>query len=478
MSLTARLISALWMTLICLSGVLQAADRPNVLLLCIDDLRPELGCYGVDYIETPRIDRLAKQGRVFLRHYVQAPTCGASRFTLLTGNYGPYGNDALFKRASQLRANASSLTPSFPAWFKQHGYLTVSVGKVSHHPGGRGGGNWDDDAQPEMPGSWDRHLMPCGDWQHPRGAMHGLAHGEIRKNAKEMDLFQSAEGDDSIYPDGLTTAEAIRQLEELASQTNETPFFLAVGIIRPHLPFGSPANYMESYRDATLPAVLHTSKPRGKTTWHGSSEFMKYNRWGRNPNVDEDFAIEVRKYYAACVTYADSLVGRILDRLNDLKLQKNTVVILWGDHGWHLGEHAVWGKHTLFEESLRSPLIIAFDGLSNPGEGTNAIVETIDIFPTVCDLTGLAKPEGLDGRSLVPELTDPNQAGDEAISYMRNAATIRTDSYRLIAHRDGFHELYDHRNDPGETQNIAAKLPDVTRELAKRLADKRPLAGQ
>ena len=190
-----------------------------------------MNCFGKDYIHSPNIDRLAADGVAFHRHYVQAPTCGASRFALLTGRYGPPSNGALFQRAKELSNNPDSVPSSMPAWFRSNGYATVSVGKVSHHPGGRGGSDWDDSAQPEMPNSWDRHLLPAGAWQHPRGWMHGLANGEIRKNAKDMDVFQSLEGDDTIYPDGVSMIEALKQLDRLA--LDEKPFFLAVGILRP-----------------------------------------------------------------------------------------------------------------------------------------------------------------------------------------------------------------------------------------------------
>ena len=294
-----------------ISSHVWGAEQPNVLLLCIDDLRPELACFGKSYIRSPNIDQLAASGRAFHRHYVQAPTCGASRYTLLTGQYGPAGNDALFSRAKQIERGA--VDPSMPEWFRNHGYTTVSVGKVSHHPGGRGGPDWDDPSQIEMPGAWNRHIEPSGPWKHPRGAMHGLAHGEIRTDVSKMDLFQSAEGEDSIYPDGWTTDESLRQLDKLAADSDH-PFFLAVGIIRPHLPFGAPARYMQPYRGVELPPIDHPNKPAGKTTWHASGEFMKYNRWGKNPNEDHDFADQVRRHYAACVSYADAQVGRILRR--------------------------------------------------------------------------------------------------------------------------------------------------------------------
>ena len=446
--------------------VSTAKEQPNFLLISIDDLRPELKCFGVDYIHSPNIDKLASQGRAFHRHYVQAPTCGASRYTLLTGTYGPADNGALFRRAEAMKGK------SFPAWFRKHGYTTVSVGKVSHHPGGRGGGDWDDDAKPEMPGAWIRHLLPAGSWQHPRGVMHGLANGEIRKNAKDMDVFQAFDGPDTAYPDGLITNEALKQMDGLAK--GDKPFFLAVGIIRPHLPFGAPAKYMKPYREAKLPATPHPKKPAGKTTWHGSGEFMKYNRWKRNPNTDAEFALEVRKHYAACVTYADALVGRLLARLDELKLRENTIIVLWGDHGWHLGEHAIWGKHALFEESLRSPLIISHSSLANPGKATRAMVETLDIFPTICELADLKAPAGLNGQSLVPILKNPATKGHPAYAYKRGVQTIRTDTHRLIAHKSGQLELYDHTLSPGETKNLAEAQPEKAAALLKQLRARLP----
>jgi iduronate 2-sulfatase len=440
--------------------------KPNVLLLCVDDLRPELKCYGKDYIRSPNIDRLAAEGRAFHRHYVHAPTCGASRFALLTGRYGPMGNDAIFKRA----ANLEKYPPSMPAWFRENGYTTVSVGKVSHHPGGRGGKDWDDDTKLEMPNSWDRHLLPAGPWQHPRGAMHGLANGEIREDAGKMDVFQAVEGDDSIYPDGLIVDESLKQMDALAADTTK-PFFLAVGIIRPHLPFGAPKKYLDLYEGVELPPIAHPQKPAGKTTWHGSGEFNRYNRWGKDANKDAAFATEVRRHYAACVSYADAQVGRVIERLEKLGQLNNTIIILWGDHGWHLGEHAIWGKHALFEESLRSPLIVRYPKMPSAGESTRSMVETIDIFPTLCELTGLPKPDFAEGVSLKPILENPGATGHDAISYA-SAQTIRTDTHRLILHRDGYVELYDHTTPEGETKNVVAENSDLVAKMTAKMKER------
>ncbi len=451
-----------------LAPLLGASERPNVLLLCIDDLRPELGCYGKDYIHSPHIDRLAESGLLFRHHYVQAPTCGASRYALLTGTYdrGRRGNAALFQRAGTL--DDPPKQPSLPRHFRDHGYTTVSVGKVSHHPGGRGGADWDDDSKPEIPGAWTRHLQPVGAWKHPRGIMHGLARGEIRLKAGDMALFQAEAGPDSLYPDGLITEAALEQLDALHQKGD--PFLLAVGLIRPHLPFGAPQKYLELYEGVELPPTPHPEKPSGKTTWHGSGEFMKYQRWGKDPRKDEAFATEVRRHYAACVSYADAQVGKLLDRLEQLGLEDNTIVLLWGDHGWHLGEHAVWGKHTLFEESLRSPLILRGPGIDRK-LSIRDVVETVDVYPTLCDLAGLPSPAFLDGDSLKPKPAGSNAGEGSALSYQGKTSTLRTSRYRLTRHPGGHVELYDHHTPDAETRNIAAEKPQLVEELTRRLED-------
>lgn len=448
----------------------QVCAKPkNVLLILADDLRPELASFGADYIHSPNIDRLAQQGRPFHRHFVNAPSCGPSRNTLLTGRYGGEGNEALFERAEQLKKDPKAFPPSMPEWFRRHGYTTVSVGKVSHHPGGRGGDDWNDDAILEIPNGWDRHLMPVAEWQHPRGAMHGLAHGEIRgDDAKEMDVFQSIDGPDTIYPDGLIVEEGMWQLEELAS--DDKPFFLAIGVIKPHLPFGAPAKYMQYYNGVDLPPIPHPEKPDWPSTWHKSSEFMKYNLWGKDPNKDPDFATEVRRHYAACVSYVDKHVGDILATLNATGKMQDTIVLLWGDHGWHLGEHAVWGKHTLFEESLHSPLIIWHDGISQPGRKTDAIVSTLDIFPTLCELAGIENPGFAHGQSLVPMLKDPGAAGHDAFGYFKGTMrTVRNGKYRLIVQEDGSVELYDQSAPDGGARNIADQNPKIVERLRKKI---------
>lgn len=394
---------------------------------------------------------------------MNAPTCGASRYTLLTGTYGPSSNYGLFERAKRLNQRLDTVTPSMPAWFRSNGYTTVAVGKVYHHPGGLGGSDWNLPDRMEMPNSWDKSLQPVGDWQHPRGVMHALAQGNIREKSNDHPVYEAFEGDDQSYPDGWITEAAISELKALGEA--DQPFFLAVGLIRPHLPFGAPKNYLDIYDAVEIPPIPYPKKPTHQSTWHGSGEFMRYQRWSLNPNTDADFASEVRRHYAACVSYVDAQVGKLLDQLEQSRLNDNTIVILWSDHGWHLGEHGVWGKHTLFEESLRSPLIISYSRIPNPGQASSAIVETTDIFPTLCQLAQLPSPDFVNGTTLTPKLINPGHKGHVAISYQDKRTSIRTERYGLILHSGGYAELYDHSSSKGETNNIAEDHAKLIKQL-------------
>lgn len=448
----------------------QTEKPKNILLICVDDLRPELASFGQEYIHSPNIDKLAQKGRAFMNHYVNAPSCGPSRYTLLTGTYGPSGNDALFQRAQE--KTKYKRHPSMPEWFKKHGYTTVSVGKVSHHPGGLGGQDWNDEQILEMPNAWHRSLMPVGDWQHPRGAMHGLKNGLVRSKEKgTMPVYESAIHKEDTYPDDLITEQALMELETLASTPNK-PFFLAVGIIKPHLPFGVPKKYLELYDGVSFPKNPYPTKPVGKSTWHPSNEIKQYNLWGKNLDTDAELGLQLRKYYAACVSYADAQVGRILKKLKATGADKNTIVVLWGDHGWNLGEHAIWGKHNLFDTALRSPLIINFPGLKYRGAKSIGIVETLDIFPTLCDLTGVPNADFTEGQSLRPILESPNSPGHPVVSYWKKAQTIRVPNFRLIIHEDNFSELYSYESVEQEALNIADKNHNKVQELKQMLNDK------
>ena len=198
----------------------------------------------------------------------------------------------------------------------------------------------------------------------------------------------------------------------------------------------------------------------------------QYHHYGQDPREDDAYADEVRRHYAACVSYVDHHVGEILAKLTETGADKNTIVVLWGDHGWHLGEHSIWGKHSLFEESLRSPLIISAPGMENPGQKSTAIIETVDLFPTLCDLTGLDQPDFAHGTSLLPQMEKPNAPGHTAFAYNGKAQTLRTDRYRFTLHQDGGTELYDHTSPEKEAQNIAVQFPRKVAELQQWLLER------
>lgn len=446
-------------------------QRPNILMICVDDLRNELNSFGVDYIHSPNIDQLAASGRAFHRHYVAAPSCGPSRYSMLTGLYPLHvrGNEHIFDRARRLAKDPASVPPSMPEWFREHGYTTVSVGKVSHHPGGLGGKNWDNDEIEELPGAWDLHLLPSDEWEHPRGVMHGYANGKQRiKKSGEDFAYEAIEGPDSIYPDGRIVEEGLKQLETLAAK--DEPFFLAIGMIKPHLPFGAPKKYLDLYDGVELPPIEDPERLKDGS-WHHSGEFMGYNRWGKDPNADPAFALELRRHYAACVSYVDKHVGDIMAKLKATGADKNTIVVLWGDHGWHLGEHAIWGKHCLLEESLQAPLIVSFPGIKNAGDSTDSIVSTIDLFPTFCDLARIKIPSFVEGVSLVPILENSKSEGHPAISRHGSSVTVRTDTHRLIVHEKRGAELYDHTSPERDAENLASSLPDLVVEMKNLLKD-------
>lgn len=472
-NLTGCLVFSFLMSSVLMATTVQAAEPKNVLLILVDDLRPELASFGAAYIRSPNIDQLASRGTSFHQHFVNAPSCGPSRFTLLTGRFGEPNNTALFTRAKAMKKTPDEVAASMPEWFRERGFTTVSVGKVSHHPGGRGGKKWNDPKQVEMPGAWDRHLMPSGPWEHPRGAMHGLASGANRTKDKSP-VLQAVEGPDSIYPDGLIVDEALKQLD-LVTEDKSKPFFLAVGLIKPHLPFGCPKKYLDLYDGVTLPEIPHPEKPNGLSTWHDSWEFFRqYSMGGKDPRTDQKFADKVRRHYAACVSYADASVGRIIKRLKETGADKDTLIILWGDHGWNLGEHNIWGKHNLFDEALRSPLIFVEPGDAKAQQKSNAIVETLDIFPTICDLMGVPKPDFVEGTSLAPMLEDPSLPGRTAVSYTNQIRTLRTKTHRLTVHGEGEYELYDHTSPEKETKNIAQESPELVKQLNAQLNERLP----
>jgi iduronate 2-sulfatase len=447
----------------------SAADRPNVLFIAIDDLRNDVGAFGAAHAKTPELDALAETARVFTHHYVQVPTCGASRCALLRGRYP---TEPVHRSNNAIRStHADWGARSLPAWFRRHGYRTLALGKITHHPGGLTGKHWAEGPE-ELPGAWDRCWIPDGPWKTPEAIMHGYANGVARERGSSPP-WEAFDGPDEAYPDAWVAAEAITTLQELADAGR--PWFFGVGFFKPHLPFAAPKRWFELHAAGIPdlnPAVA--ARPPWPSGWHASGEFRKNygHPSGRDPDTDADYARRMRRAYAASVSYMDAQLGRVLRALRENGLEGNTVVVVWSDHGFLLGEHAIWGKHCLYEGALRSPLIIRHPGLSHPGVTSPAIVESVDVFPTLADLCGLPVPEGLDGRSLRPHLADPAAPSGKAAHgfWTGGQRTVRTDRWRLIvqAANDGSvtrAELFDYRTDPEESRNHAMDHPEIVREL-------------
>ena len=443
--------------------------RRNVLFIAIDDLRNDLGSLGVAHAKTPQLDAFANSSRVFSHHFVQVPTCGASRCALLRGCYPSVPSQVGNNGIKQTHADWAS--QSMPAIFRQGGYRTLALGKISHYPGGLTGKEWAEGPE-EMPGAWERSWIPDGPWKTPESIMHGYANGMARKPGKSPP-WESLDGPDTTYPDAWVAAEAVATLKELADQ--KKPWFFGVGFFKPHLPFAAPKKWHDLH-SAGVPDLNPSiaAKPSWPSGWHNSGEFRgNYGHEpGRNPDQDVEYARQMRRAYAAGVSYMDAQVGTVLAAIKDLGMEKDTIVVVWSDHGFLLGEHAVWGKHCLFDRALRSPLMIRYPGVELPGQICDATVETVDLLPTLTELCGLPVPAGLDGRSLLPQLTNPSApASKPARSFWTDGQkSVRTDRWRLIAQfgKESLPtriELFDYKNDPDETSNVAEPHPAIVREL-------------
>lgn len=446
------------------------SQHPNILFIIIDDLRNDLGALGATHVQTPNLDSFANEARLFSRHYVHVPTCGASRAALMRG-----------KRAtdhSYLSNNAIADTyeewgdQSLPAWFRSHGYQTLSLGKITHYPGGLTGENWAEGPE-ELPGVWDRAWVPDSPWETPQDMMHGYANGRPRERGVSP-AWESHEGPDSSYPDGWVAGDAVEVMNGLSE--SEEPWFFAVGFFKPHLPFAAPKPYFDLYDPDELPVPEDTAKHPPPSSWHASGEMMgNYGQHPANPRSDEAYAKQLRHAYAAATSYVDAQVGKVLEAFEELGMAENTIVVIWGDHGFALGEQAIWGKHSLYETALKSPLIIRYPGMSRAGGVSDAIVETVDIFPTLTELAGLPAPEGLDGESLRSHLENPatSSANEAFAHYNRGQSTIRTEDWRLIVHRpgeeiEGF-ELFDFRENPDGERANPDDYPEVVDELTEKL---------
>lgn len=450
---------------------------PNVLFIAVDDLRPELGIYGNPIVKSPNIDQLAREGSFFSRHYVQVPTCGASRYSLMTGlrpRKRIHIDNRVFYR-EMANQDEKEQPESFVHHFRRNGYTTVGIGKLSHSVDGLVYGYEEEPSDvKEMPHSWDRFVFNPGKWKTGWNAFFAYANGENRQSLKgQVKPYESAEVLDEGYPDGLILKSALEELNKLKAQQN--PFFLGVGFFKPHLPFNAPKKYWDLYDSSTIPIASDPFIPQNV---HPESigkmgEFYNYKLSDEKPtlgqSVSDEYARKLIHGYYASISYIDHLIGQLLAELKSLDLDKNTMVVLWGDHGWHLGNDRKWGKHSLFERSLKSALIVKLPGLNHASKEINTIVETVDLYPTLLDFCGIGQPYELDGKSLV-ELIKTGKSNHEnrAIGFWKNGISIRTGPYRLtkfFREEEPTIELYDHLLDPEENINIAFDLQKIVDSL-------------
>lgn len=440
------------------------AARPNVLFIAVDDLRPQLGCYGQSQIISPNLDRLASEGILFRRSYCMVPTCGASRASLMTG-IRP-ARDRFVNYLAWAERDAPGIT-TLNTHFHNNGYYTVSNGKIFHHltdsKGGWSEPAWRPKRDDTLLGHYAKREVLAAAKKNPRG--RGPA-------------FESADVADDFYADGRLARKAVADLRRLKDK--EEPFFLAVGFFKPHLPFVAPRKYWDLYSREEIHLPSNAARPTDApdAAIHSWGELRAYAGIPpQGPLTDEMARTLIHGYYA-CVSYTDAQIGLLLDELDRLDLAKNTIVIVWGDHGWNLGEHTLWCKHCCFETSMRAPIILRAPGIAG-GKVTDGLTEFIDIYPSLCELAGLPKPDHLQGTSFVPLLNDPDMPWKSAaIGRYINGDTIRTDGHRYTTFATGGgkpmgHMLYDHKTDSGETVNVAEKPSNarLTQELGRQLLE-------
>jgi len=423
------------------------------------------------------MDRLASEGFLFNRHYVTSPTCGASRFAMLRGllprSKAEIQNSACFEFMS---TQAEGERPeSYFHHLRRNGYYTVGIGKIPHSAENRVYGYTEAVSDSlEMPHSWDEFHLDYEKWGTGWNAFFGYADGSNRQGRKrQVKPYENADVSDNAYPDGLSAEIAMAKLGELKKAGK--PFALATGFFKPHLPWTAPKKYWDMYdrSDISLTGTPHFPEGIDLKSLHGSGEFNNYQAGEESASLEDELSADyqrklVHAYYAS-ISYVDAQIGKVLDELDRLGLSENTMVVLWGDHGWHLGDYRVWGKHTLFERSLRSAMILRLPGDVIQGKTIDAIVSTVDIYPTILDAAGLSPPYAMDGQSLLPLLNgDEDGETRVAFGYFRNGITLRTDQYRFTKYfREEIPlELYDHRKDPLEMVNIAEQNPALVTKLS------------
>lgn len=506
------------------------ADQPNILFIAVDDLRPELGCYGSEIAVTPNLDALAADGLLFNRAYCQQAICRPSRASLMTGIRPE--TTGLFHNYVSLRELQPDIL-TLPEHLIAHGYETAYVGKIFHNGDTDEGRSWS-----REPAKWlgPDIKKPLGPYRLPENvklrndnfkemfAKYGEA---ARRGLASGPAFENADVPDHAYIDGYNTLLAIKTMKQMAAA--EKPFFLGMGYKLPHLNWCAPKKYWDLYDPEDIPIITDGTAPADGAAMglHASFELRTRSNIPKYGPLGVELSRTLKHAYLASTSYVDAQIGLLLTALKETGLSDNTIVIVWGDHGWHLGDMGVWGKATNYEIATRVPLVIRAPGMKVRGHATDALVELVDIFPTLCELAGVPGPGNLEGHSFVPLLDNPDRPWKKAaFSQYPNPAlrewaanplsqgmretwfgplikdveqriidqqgerwnrelfeehlmgyTMRTDRYRLVVWRDRRDpsaqpisiELFDHQNDPNEQTNIAESHPDIVRELTRQL---------
>lgn len=429
-----------------------ANGHKNVLLICIDDLRNVLGCYG-GKAKTPHLDALAKRGTAFKRHYVQWPVCGPSRASMLS-SLRPDTTGIYEIKASWKIAKKPSTQPTLPLTFKNHGYNTLSFGKVFHGKGASDGYGW---SQTPWKLDWTCYVN-----FKPSKTKHNWR--------PAVEIYN---GPDAMHNDYKTTNKVITALEE----NKNNPFFIATGFFKPHLPFVAPKKYWDLYSEDEIKRLSPTMLPEGAANFMFRwSEIHSYGLkegqlFENEQSISREHARTMIHAYYACVSFIDAQVGRLLKAIDKKGLTESTAVVVWSDHGFHLGDHGRWAKHTQFEKAMNSPLIVRLPGYQVRTGISKAIVESIDIYPTLCEYAGINIPKSVEGKSFLPTIKGDSFGKKTAFSQIRPvnkkkynlmAYSIRTKYYRYIEWREPeknnqviWEELYDHRRDPSGNINVA-----------------------
>ncbi len=444
----------------------RAAEKPvNVLFLICDDLNCDLGSYGHPQVKTPNLDALAARGVRFENAHCQYPLCGPSRASFMSGLYPD--QTLIHRNAIYLREHVPNVK-TLSQMFRDHGYFATRIGKIYHYnvPKHIGTSGHDD------PYSWDDTINPRGRDVDDEPDIFSLQPGSFGGTLSWL----AADGTDAEQTDGIAAAEARDRLKKHAA--TGTPFFLAVGLFRPHTPFVAPKSYFDLY---PLDQVEVPTEPEGYLDTLPEPARNSIRRKKDQIDLDDDLARQAIQAYHASISFADAQVGLILDALEENGLADNTVVVFTSDHGYHMGEHGHWQKTTLFENATRVPLIIAGPGVSEVGKAAATPAEMVDFYPTLAELCGLKAPPHLSGVSLVPALKDATaMPRDSAFTQYENGYSLRTPRWRYTEwgqHGAGGTELYDHESDPAEMVNLAGKpehaetIAGLAKRLRERIAD-------